>query len=67
MHLVNNVTPLIFWRNLILDAGSCYRTFSVLTEFSRPWRDTVGEKEQRLFRKLKGLLFFENSRVTTTE
>ena len=65
-HLVN-VTFSIVWRNLILDACTCDRTFSAIMELSQPYRDTVGEKGQKLFQKLKALLFLDNSRLTATE
>ena len=58
VHLVNDVTPLIFWRNLILDACTCNRTLSIITKFSWPYRDRVGKKGQRLFRKLRALVHF---------
>ena len=67
MHFVNNVTALIFWRNSISYACTCDRTLSVIAEFSCPYRDAVGEKGQKLFQKLRALLFFDNSRLTTTE
>ena len=48
-HLVNNVTPLIFRRTLILKACTCDRTLSAITTFSRPHRDTVREKNKDCF------------------
>ena len=62
VHLVKNVTPLIFLRNLIFEACTCNRTLSVITKFSRPCRDTVGEKALKL--KNLELCFFQTILVS---
>ena len=67
VHLFSSITPLVFLRNLILDACTCDHTLLVITKFLQPYRDRVGEKGQRLFQKLRGLLFLDNSCLATTE
>ena len=67
VHFVNYVTALIFWRNLISDACTCDRTLSVITKFSWPNGNAGGEKGLRMFQKLRTLLLFDNSHLTTTE
>ena len=57
VHLVDNVTPLIFLRNLILDASLAIAPLQSLPNF-HDRTDRVGKKRPRLFRKLGALFHF---------
>ena len=61
--LLNNVTPSIFRKNLILHACTCDRTLSVITQDS--WSEVINGTKTAL--KIESFAFFDNSRFMTTE